>query len=58
VITESQKYYKIGQKVFHPEYGLGVILSVDGEGEDARLTISFGNRLAKIIGRYLMKNEE
>ena len=57
VITESQKHYRIGQKVFHPEYGLGVILNVDGEGDDARLTISFGNKLAKIIGSYV-KSEE
>jgi len=36
---------------------LGVILNVDGEGDDARLTISFGNKLAKIIGSYV-KSEE
>jgi len=53
VITESQKHYKIGQKVYHTEYGMGVILSVDGDGPDARLTISFGNRLARIIGSYV-----
>ena len=53
VITENQKHYKIGQKVYHSEYGIGVILSVDGDGPDARLTISFGNRLAKIIGSYV-----
>lgn len=53
VIKESQKHYRIGQKVFHDEYGLGVILSVDGEGEDARLTISFAGKLAKIMGSYV-----
>ncbi len=53
VIKENQKHYRIGQKVFHSEYGLGVILSVDGEGEDARLTISFAGKLAKIMGSYL-----
>ena len=53
VITENQKHYKIGQKVYHSEYGIGVILSVDGDGPDAQLTISFGNRLAKIIGSYV-----
>jgi len=50
---ESQKQYRIGQKVFHKEYGLGVVLSVDGEGADARLTISFAGKLAKIIGSYV-----
>ena len=53
VIKENQKRYRIGQKVFHSEYGLGVILSVDGEGEDARLTISFAGKLAKIMGSYV-----
>ncbi|HNX03252.1 MAG TPA: UvrD-helicase domain-containing protein [Candidatus Cloacimonas sp.] len=57
VITESQKHYRIGQKIFHPEYGRGIILNVDGEGADARLTISFGNKLVKIIGSYV-KSEE
>ncbi len=53
VVKENQKHYRIGQKVFHGEYGLGVILSVDGEGEDARLTISFAGKLAKIMGSYV-----
>ncbi len=53
VIKETQKHYRIGQKVYHNEYGLGVILSVDGESEDARLTISFAGKLAKIMGNYV-----
>ena len=53
VTTESQKHYKIGQRVYHSEYGTGVVLSVDGDGPDARLTISFGNKLARIIGSYV-----
>lgn len=53
-IRESQKHYRIGQKVFHAEYGLGTVLNVDGEGPDARLTISFnGGKLAKIIGSFV-----
>jgi DNA helicase-2/ATP-dependent DNA helicase PcrA len=54
VITESMKTYKIGQKVIHPEYGEGVILSVDGEGITAKLTISFKNgKLARIVGSFV-----
>ncbi len=52
-LTENQKHYRIGQKVKHSEYGVGVILSVDGEGQDARLTISFAGKLAKILGSYV-----
>lgn len=58
VITENMKSYKIGQKVVHPEYGEGIILSVNGEGIAARLTVSFKNgKLAKIIGSFLKSPE-
>lgn len=54
VITESMKAYKIGQKVFHDEYGEGTVLNVDGTGASARLTVSFKNgKLARIIGSFL-----
>jgi len=51
---ESQKHYRIGQKVFHKEYGMGTVLSVDGEGSDAVLSISFvKGKLAKIVGSFV-----
>jgi len=54
VLTENMKTYKIGQKVYHQEYGEGTVLSVDGTGISARLTISFKNgKLARIIGSFL-----
>ncbi|HNX00649.1 MAG TPA: UvrD-helicase domain-containing protein [Candidatus Cloacimonadota bacterium] len=54
VILESEKHFRIGQKVFHDEYGKGIILNVEGRGEDAHLTVSFANgNLKKIIGSYL-----
>lgn len=53
-IRDSQKHYRIGQKVWHKEYGEGLVLNVDGMGEDALLTISFvKGGLKKIIGSYL-----
>ncbi len=59
VITESQKFFKIGQTVIHEEYGKGQVLSVDGAGESARLTISFANgKLAKIIGSFVKAEYE
>jgi len=51
---ESQKHYRIGQKVYHKEYGLGTVLNVDGEGTDAVLTITFvKGKLAKIVGSFV-----
>ncbi len=54
VILESEKLFRIGQKIFHDEYGKGVILSVEGRGNDAHLTVSFANgNLKKIIGSFV-----
>ncbi len=54
VILESQKYYKIGQKVLHKNFGRGTILNVDGSGENAKLTISFENgALKRILGNFV-----
>jgi len=54
VILESQKHFKIGQKVQHSEHGKGTILNVDGADENALLTISFENgSLKKIMGKWV-----
>lgn len=63
IITESQKFFKIGQKITHQEFGSGVILNVDGLGRDAKLTISFNSgSMKKIIGTWVEianeKNDE
>ncbi len=56
LITESQKYYRIGQRVHHKQFGNGIIINVDGADENAKLTISFQNgELKKVIGRYVEK---
>jgi len=54
-VLESEKFFKIGQIVEHEEYGKGKILSVNGKGKDAILTVSFINGdLKKIDGRWLV----
>ena len=53
-ILESEKYYKIGQLVQHEELGKGIILSINGKGRDASLTISFEKSgLKKVNGRWV-----
>lgn len=43
----------IGMRVRHPKYGLGTILSVEGDDEDRRLTISFPDYgTKKLVERY------
>ena len=42
-----------GATIQHPKYGRGVVLRREGDGEDAKLTISFpGHGLKKIIEKY------
>jgi ATP-dependent DNA helicase UvrD/PcrA len=54
VVIESEKYFKIGQKIKHDKFGKGVILNVDGKGQDAKLTISFsGGLLKKVVGTFV-----
>lgn len=44
---------KAGSTVDHPKYGRGVIVKREGEGEDAKLTVSFpGHGLKKLIEKY------
>jgi len=43
----------LGQKVRHPEYGVGTVVSVEGEEEDRRVSVSFpGRGTKKFIERY------
>ncbi|HPK41421.1 MAG TPA: hypothetical protein PKZ69_07330, partial [Candidatus Cloacimonadota bacterium] len=54
ITTENQKFFRIGQEIMHQEFGKGVILSVDGVGKDAKLSISFYNgNLKKISGAWV-----
>ena len=42
-----------GTEVQHPKYGRGTVLRREGDGEDAKLTISFpGHGLKKIVEKY------
>ncbi len=43
----------LGQKVRHPEYGLGTVVGVEGEDDDRRISVSFpGRGTKKFIERY------
>ena len=54
-----KKGLRAGATVRHPKYGLGTILRREGEGEDAKLTVSFqGYGLKKLIEKYAGIQEE
>lgn len=43
----------IGMRVRHPKFGVGTILSVDGDGDERRLTVSFSDYgTKKFVERY------
>jgi DNA helicase II / ATP-dependent DNA helicase PcrA len=51
---KPKQLYRIGQRVEHKEFGVGIILNVDGIDKDAKLTINFSSgKLKKIIGSYI-----
>ena len=44
---------RVGGTIDHPKYGRGTIVRKEGDGEEAKLTISFpGLGLKKIIAKY------
>ena len=48
------KKYAVGSSIEHPRYGRGTIVRREGEGDDAKITISFpGYGLKKIVEKYL-----
>jgi DNA helicase II / ATP-dependent DNA helicase PcrA len=55
----KKKAFAAGASVRHPKYGRGTILRREGEGDDAKLTISFpGYGLKKIIEKFAGIREE
>ena len=39
--------------VAHPKYGKGLVLRKEGEGDDAKITVSFpGHGLKKLVAKY------
>ncbi|MBV9034022.1 MAG: UvrD-helicase domain-containing protein [Acidobacteriaceae bacterium] len=51
--AKGQAGAKSGMTIQHPKYGRGTVLRREGDGEDAKLTISFpGYGLKKIVEKY------
>jgi DNA helicase-2/ATP-dependent DNA helicase PcrA len=45
--------WKLGSRVRHAKYGLGVVLACEGEGDDTKITVSFpGYGAKKLIPRF------
>lgn len=49
----KRKGIRAGSTIEHPRYGRGMVLRREGEGDDAKLTVSFpGYGLKKLIAKY------
>ena len=50
--VQGQQYF-VGQQVSHPKFGEGIILNFEGQGEQARLQINFGQHGTKwLVASY------
>jgi DNA helicase II / ATP-dependent DNA helicase PcrA len=57
--SPKKKGFGAGSTVQHPKYGRGTVLRREGDGDDAKLTISFpGHGLKKIIEKFAGIREE
>jgi DNA helicase-2/ATP-dependent DNA helicase PcrA len=57
--TSKPKPLGAGATIRHPKYGLGTVLRREGEGDDAKLTVSFqGYGLKKLVEKYAGIQEE
>jgi DNA helicase-2/ATP-dependent DNA helicase PcrA len=49
----KRRRYGVGASIEHPRYGRGTILRREGEGDDAKITVSFpGYGLKKLVAKY------
>lgn len=53
-VTKSAKY-RVGQSVFHTKFGEGVIVGLEGRGDDARAQINFGRHGLKWLALAVAK---
>jgi DNA helicase-2/ATP-dependent DNA helicase PcrA len=51
--------WRAGARVHHPKYGAGTVLRCEGEGEDAKITISFlRHGVKKLVEKYATLRQE
>ena len=53
--TEHDSGLKVGQSVFHSKFGEGVVLTLEGQGADARAHIQFGRHGSKWLALAVAK---
>ncbi|HLI34467.1 MAG TPA: UvrD-helicase domain-containing protein [Terriglobia bacterium] len=52
-VASTPRRWRLGSRVRHPKYGLGTVVDCEGEGQDAKVTVSFpGFGKKKLVERY------
>jgi DNA helicase-2/ATP-dependent DNA helicase PcrA len=52
-VPTGKRGFRAGAMIRHPKYGRGTVLRREGDGEDAKLTVSFpGYGLKKLVEKY------
>jgi len=55
----GRRGFRAGAHVRHPKYGAGVVLRREGDGEDAKITVSFPHHgVKKLIEKYATLSQE
>jgi DNA helicase-2/ATP-dependent DNA helicase PcrA len=50
---EEKTNYTVGSRVYHETFGKGEVIKVEGNGDNAKISIKFeGNLLKKLIAQY------
>jgi DNA helicase-2/ATP-dependent DNA helicase PcrA len=55
VATSEGVPLRTGQSVFHTKFGEGVIVTLEGQGDDARAQVNFGRHGAKWLALAVAK---
>jgi DNA helicase II / ATP-dependent DNA helicase PcrA len=53
--AKTAEGFKVGQSVFHNKFGEGMILTLEGQGPDARVQINFGRHGSKWLALSVAK---
>ena len=51
----SEGGLRVGQSVFHTKFGEGVVMTLEGSGDDARAQVNFGRHGAKWLALAIAK---
>lgn len=53
ILVDSDFFgFQVGDRVEHPKFGVGIVMSVQGEGKESEITVVFRGEVKKLIAGY------